>query len=341
MRFIISILFVLSLVPLDAQIVTVAIPEKDSVEVGELFKITYRVNIPYVNAVQSLSMISLDSMVNLNEMYKDSTAALQYADFEIQDYGTWPVNQLEYKPAVGDWKSRNGKFSINIPIIGRIWDYGVFELPGLHVDIDTNSRVQLLETIDSRIFVLPPSDYVHQDTTVAIAGIKTIIEEPTTWQDYLWILYSVLILGLCYLAYYLWQRMKKKETVPVVEEKIIIRSAHDIALEKLDRLKAEKIWETGDIKEYQSELTFVAREYLENRYKIPALELTTDEILHKLKAVEFPDVHERDLKEILTIADLVKFAKAKPTGSIHEEFLVKTYDLVNHTKRERSLDEDE
>lgn len=341
MRLVSFILAILISFKLSAQVVSVAIPERDTVEVGELFKINYRVNVPYVNAVKSLSITTLDSMLNLNEMFKDSTAALQYADFEIQDYGTWPANQMENKPESSEWRLSNGKHSYDVNVLGRIWDYGVFELPGLQVDIDTNSTAQILQIIKSRVFVLPPADYVHQDTTSAISGIKTIIDEPATWRDYLWLIYSVLALVLCFLGYYLWNKFKKEEVEIEEVEQLTIRAAHEIALEKLDKLKSAKSWETGDIKEYQSDLTFVAREYLENRYNIPALESTTEEILSQLKSVEFPDVHERDLKEILTIADLVKFAKARPSGNIHEEFLEKTYDLIYHTKRDRALEEDE
>lgn len=341
MRIGIFILTLLCSLSLQAQIVTVAIPEKDSLEVGELFKINYRVNVPYENAVRSLSLITKDSMLNLNEMLKDSTADLQYADFEIQDYGNWPVNQLEYKPKTEEWVRSNGRLSYNVHVVGRIWDYGVFDVPGLQVDIDTNSVATMMRTMNKRVLVLPPSDYVHQDTTSAIAGIKPIIEEPADWRDFLWLAYALLGIALAFLGYYLWKRFKKEEVEEIIEAPVIIRPAHEIALEKLDSLKQGKMWETGDIKEYQSQLTFVAREYLENRYNVPALESTTEEILQKLKTVEFPDVHERDLKEILTIADLVKFAKARPSGSIHEEFLIKTYDLVNHTKRDRMIEEDE
>ncbi len=341
MRIVYIIFAFLVSIQLSAQIVSIGVPEKDTLEVGELFKINYRVNVPYENAIRNLSLVSLDSMLNLNEMFKDSTAELQYADFEIEDYGSWPVNQLEYKPKSTEWTKRSGIFTYSVNVVGRIWDYGVFDVPGLHVEIDTNATVERMPTVNKRVFVLPPSDYVHQDTTSAIAGIKTIIDEPKTWRDYLWIAYVLLGLGLCFLAYYLIKKFKKEEVhVEKVEEVIVIRPAHEIALEKLDRLKTEKPWET-DIKEYQSDLTFVAREYLENRYNIPALELTTEEILSKLKTVEFPDVHERDLKEILTMADLVKFAKARPTGNIHSEFLEKTYDLVYHTKRDRMIEEDE
>jgi len=337
----IGILLLIISYQLSGQIVSVAIPEKDTAEVGELIKINYRVNVPYENAIRSLSLINLDSMLNVNEMFKDSTADLQYADFEIQDYGTWPVNQKEYKPTSNEWTSNNGRLSYNVYLVGRIWDYGVFEIPGLHVDIDTASMATQMRTGKKRIFVLPPTDYVHQDTTTAIAGIKPIIVEPANWTDYLWIAYFLLAIAFCFLAYYLYKKMQRPEPLEEVSEPVVIRAAHEIALEKLDVLKEGKMWEKGEIKEYQSNLTFVAREYLENRYKIPALESTTDEILEQLKAVEFPDVHERDLKEILTMADLVKFAKARPSGNIHQEFLEKTYDLVYHTKRDRTLEEDE
>lgn len=57
---------------------------------------------------------------------------------------------------------------------------------------------------------------------------------------------------------------------------------HELALQKLVALQQQKLWQKGDVKPYQSELTFIIREYLENRFNIQALESTTDEIVQNL-----------------------------------------------------------
>ena len=74
------------------------------------------------------------------------------------------------------------------------------------------------------------------------------------------------------------------------------------------------------------------REYLENRYNISALESSTHEILDDLKKVDFDDRFKDNLSEMLSIADLVKFAKADSTGDINTRILNQAEEFVSTTK---------
>jgi len=85
------------------------------------------------------------------------------------------------------------------------------------------------------------------------------------------------------------------------------------------------------VKEYQTELTYTIREYLENRFGIQALESTTGEINKSLKEVDFDQKHTTNLNNILHIADMVKFAKAKPDETIHQDFMEKARSFVKDT----------
>lgn len=110
--------------------------------------------------------------------------------------------------------------------------------------------------------------------------------------------------------------------------------AHITALSKLRVLRENRLWEQGAVKEYQSKLTYVIREYLENRFEIQGLESTTSEIKEALETKDFDQTHNASLTRILQVADLVKFAKAKPTDSMHEEFLDEAFRFVEETKQE-------
>ncbi|MEZ5049976.1 MAG: hypothetical protein R2766_10040 [Saprospiraceae bacterium] len=102
----------------------------------------------------------------------------------------------------------------------------------------------------------------------------------------------------------------------------------------------KQLWQRGEIKEYQSELTHVIRQYLEDRYDVNALEMTTNEILKSLSKKDFEAIYNEDLREILTVADLVKFAKATPEENIHQKFMDKSVDFVNNTKIVEQPDHD-
>jgi len=104
------------------------------------------------------------------------------------------------------------------------------------------------------------------------------------------------------------------------------------ALEKLRKLKEKELWQNGQQKEYHSELTYTVREYLENRYGISALESSTHEILGDLKKADFDDGFKDNLTEMLSIADLVKFAKAESTGDINTRIINQAEEFIQATK---------
>ena len=85
----------------------------------------------------------------------------------------------------------------------------------------------------------------------------------------------------------------------------------EIALESLQRLKTRKLWEQGLEKDYFTELTDILREYLYGRFGINAMEMTTRQIMDKIYESDLRD--KRDyVKQILNVADFVKFAKVRP-----------------------------
>jgi len=170
---------------------------------------------------------------------------------------------------------------------------------------------------------------ILQDS-VQLADIKDILREKANWEDYLFLIVAFGLICLAVLGYYLWKRKEDLKTAPPPPE--IIIPAHEIALTALTQLKGEKLWQQGDIKTYQSRLTYIIREYLENRYEVPALESTTDEILRSLKNVDFDSSWKDKLQNILQVADLVKFAKAKPPADFHDKVLQEAEDFVIATK---------
>ena len=120
------------------------------------------------------------------------------------------------------------------------------------------------------------------------------------------------------------------------------RSAHEIAIEQLQALRAAQLWQKGAVKEYQSRLTRVIREYLENRYEVNALESTTEQILQELKQVDFNSDWKDKLREMLQMADLVKFAKAEPPADFHGRMLDNAEAFVRATQAVKKIaDEDD
>ena len=81
--------------------------------------------------------------------------------------------------------------------------------------------------------------------------------------------------------------------------KIPIRPAHEIALEELNKLDAEKIWQQGNFKSYHTSLTDIIRMFIEHRWQVNAMELTTDEILQHSFASQLNNSSREQLSIVL------------------------------------------
>ena len=171
------------------------------------------------------------------------------------------------------------------------------------------------------------------DSSLAITDIKDIERAPIWWWGIIrWILLALGLGGIAVGLYYLWrwyQKNRKPEEEPINPE--LLRPADEVALEKLDEIKAAKIWKDGKIKEYQTDLTDVVREYIGRRFDVHSTEKTSDETLREMKPLIDKDLYTR-LKGMLQLADLVKFAKWHTTPDENEQGLMTAYDFVNETK---------
>ena len=181
------------------------------------------------------------------------------------------------------------------------------------------------------------------DTTLAITDIKDIENAPIYWWGIIrWILILLLSCGLIALGFWLWRKYDtytRREEEPIDPE--LLRPADEVALEKLDEIKAAKIWKDGKVKEYQTELTDVVREYISRRFGVQSTEKTSEETLREVKPLlvngnlpldsDGKALYER-LAAMLRTADLVKFAKWHTTPDENESALTTAYDFVKETK---------
>lgn len=173
---------------------------------------------------------------------------------------------------------------------------------------------------------------IEVDTSQGIKPIKEPLDLPFIFaeiKDY--IIYIVLGWLILALLIYIFVNLRKK-TKPVVEVVVPKRPSHEIALEKLEALKQQKLWQQGEVKAYHSALSEIIREYLENRFDIVALEATTDEIVEKMRVFAVAKEQKMVLQEMLELADLVKFAKVNPLPDEHERSYKIAYEFVMATK---------
>ena len=108
--------------------------------------------------------------------------------------------------------------------------------------------------------------------------------------------------------------------------------AHIVAIEALEKLRNEKLWQNNKHKQYYSGLSDILRTYLAGRFEVGAMEMTTDEIADALREVDIEHKSKMDLLSVLRDADLVKFAKATPEANDNELAYDKAFYFVENTK---------
>ena len=171
------------------------------------------------------------------------------------------------------------------------------------------------------------------DTSAAMAPIVDPIEIPLTFKEIMVIagkialvIWAVLLL-IALVVYFLGKNPKTTELLP---EKPQI-PPHVRALERLDQLKSEELWQKGAIKAYHIQVSDIMKEYIENKFQVSAQESTTNEIKHLLKTCKISKSLRLEIVEALKISDLAKFAKASPLPHENEKCLETAYHLVNST----------
>jgi len=108
---------------------------------------------------------------------------------------------------------------------------------------------------------------------------------------------------------------------------------HEVALIELNRIEALNLLVAGKIKEYYFLLTDCLRTYLEKRFLLNALEMTTEEFMEHILSLELLQGDEKKtLQDILSHCDFVKFAKYEPESSETEKVFQAVQNFVNDTK---------
>lgn len=207
------------------------------------------------------------------------------------------------------------------------FDSGMFKVPAFQFSAIPASGTAYTVSTDSFLVSVTT---VPVDTSKAFRSIKNIIAVKADWKEYLpWIIGGIALLAL---LIFIIRRLMKKKPAPVVLPQAPAETLQQKTLRLLDELDAKKLWQNGNIKLYYSELTDILRGYIEQRFKTPAMELTTDELLSKSHEHKEMSRYYDELAQILHTADLAKFAKAQPLPYEHTQALEQTRQFVTATK---------
>lgn len=191
------------------------------------------------------------------------------------------------------------------------------------------------DTLSTQMLALKCEQPFEIQDPQSLADLKDIIAPEFVLWDYIWWLgWVFLAVAVAFAGWFGYQfYLKHRKETPVVEVPEVKLPAHVSALQALEALGEKKLWQEGKFKQFHTELTDILRRYIEDRYHVLAMESTTDEILEELLELTMSQKSSyNNLKEVLQMADLVKFAKYEPLPDENQMVFMNSRLFVEQTK---------
>lgn len=187
------------------------------------------------------------------------------------------------------------------------FDSGKYTIPSIKVLI--NNKPYFSDSIRVEV-----ANVVVDTLKQKMYDIKPIAEASSS-NSWIWkLLFIFLVIAAIGAFAYWWLKIRQKKTI----EEEVYKTPIERATVLLNNLEKKELWQKGEIKTYYSELTDIARNYIEEAIQIPAMESTTSELIEGLrqaslkKKMALSKETIENLEQVLKQADLVKFAKSKP-----------------------------
>jgi hypothetical protein len=222
----------------------------------------------------------------------------------------------------------NNRIEIRQNILITSFDSALYLLPPFMV-ID-NGDTTCSEQVALKVWTLP----VNTDAPNEFFDIKGIWRPPFVWADYYPVILGVfLAIILAITIIYIVKRLKNRKSLIPLRKREPPLPPHEEAVKRLDVIKRQKLWQQGKNKEYHTQITDTLRHYIFRRYGIYAMEMTTNEIMDAIRhTCETRSAHDT-LRQILSLADFVKFAKLHPLPDENDLSLKNAYLFVSQTRQ--------
>lgn len=163
-------------------------------------------------------------------------------------------------------------------------------------------------------------------TPQSLRDIKPPIDVPVNPLPYIFL--GVILFIAVFAIVWLFIRKRRQIVELSTTEEIVVNPPHEIAFEQLNKLKDTPC----DMETYHTRISYIIREYITLRYRIPALELTTTHLLHQLTYKQIGDSYIKRIQRFFVDCDTVKFARREPDPSETDARMEDALWFVNETK---------
>jgi hypothetical protein len=250
----------------------------------------------------------------------------------------WPmfadtlVNKVEIlrRSPIDTVSSAREQYTLRQELVITSFDSGYYRIPPLPFIYHQKSDSTQYYTETEAIYLMVNT--VEIDPAGDIKPIKPPLHAPLTFREIAPWLGGILLLALVIAGIILYLK-RKKANQPIFQIRPKPKlPPHVIALNALEDLRHRKLWQAGRVKDFYTELTDIVRQYIEGRYHIRAMEMTTYEISGALSGTDVPQPARDKLYDTLLASDLVKFAKGQPLPMENDRNLANCVDFVMATK---------
>lgn len=215
------------------------------------------------------------------------------------------------------------------------FDEKVYVVPALDVKIDGKSYHG--NPLALKVLTVPV-DTVHPNQFYPAKGVQDNPFEWSEWSFAFWL--SLLMIIICGAMIYLRNRLKKNK--PIIARIRIVKRvpAHEKALREINDIKHHHISASQETqKEYYTQLTNTLRAYIVSRFGFNAMEMTSGEIIERLRASGDQKMID-ELRMLFSTADLVKFAKYEIPMNENDANLVNAINFIDQTKTDEQPKEE-
>ena len=233
----------------------------------------------------------------------------------------------------------SGEIKVSESYVVTSFDSAMIFVPNMPV-VDGN------DTFFTNPLVLKVLSVPIDTTQHAIADIKNVVKPPFDWISFLTItaivvLSVIVILMIIFIIR--WYKKKFKKEDSECQEIVDNRPAHVIAYEQLELLRQKQLWQKSLFKEYYTDLTDILRQYIDKRFNISAMEMSSEDLIGEFKSHKDLNANKELmtlLRSILSISDLVKFAKWVPLPDENSLAFNSVTKFIDISKQEEVADKE-
>lgn len=239
------------------------------------------------------------------------------------------ADSVEFRyPTKMDTVEKNGREVISCEIPVQSFDSGYYKLPEIAYVVGRDTSYSNSLALKVVPVLTKDDDQFNGYANVSDPENPSIFDIFPDWMiKYWWILpVFLLLIGIA-----IWLYVRYKSYGSILPKKPL-PTPYELAMASLQNLKSQKLWEQGAEKEFYTQLTDILRIYLHGRFGINAMEMTSRQIMTQLKKLEETKNEREYFKQILSMADFVKFAKVRPLPEDNEASMDNAIKFVETTK---------